>query len=252
MTTNDGYRFGPLMPLADAPRYTSLADVYEVIGQGLAEGDDAARDARLTEAIISCEWSIDVELGRSFPDPGITELATAPWRVFRPNLFLLPPADGELNVSADGSILEMSKTDANAVDQSAWSPAPTEIMVLDFPIIQGDVWLEIQSVTDTTFWSLVVAQVNDVIVPAEMDGIVAGITVVTQSQGGVGEIQGIPEAVRSVARAAAVSIYQSAAAPFGSSGSDDFLGTISVAAVVADAIRRNPQLMGFKVSWGVG
>lgn len=132
------FTYGELDPLAAAPRYTSLAAVYQVIGQGLAEGQDLDRDARLTEAIIACEFSIDSELGRSFPDEG-----TNP------------------------------------------------------------------------------------------------------------EIVGIPEAIKSVARSAAVSVYQSSAAPFGTSGADDFLGTISVAAVVADSIRRNPLLMHFKVSFGV-
>lgn len=136
MTTE--YVFGEVNPLETEPRYTTVAKVYEVIGQGLAVGQDLGRDERMTEAIVSCEYAIDAELGRSFPDTGENP-----------------------------------------------------------------------------------------------------------------EVEGIPVSVQSVARAAAVAIYQSAAAPFGTSGADDFLGTISVAAVVAEAIRRNPQLMGLKVSWGV-
>ena len=68
--------------------------------------------------------------------------------------------------------------------------------------------------------------------------------------GGFDAADGIPVAVASVARAAAVGIFQSATAPFGSAGSDDWLGTISVPQIVAEQVRRNPQLMGFKVSFG--
>ena len=60
----------------------------------------------------------------------------------------------------------------------------------------------------------------------------------------------VPVAVSSVARAAAVGVYQSSTAPFGSAGSDDWLGTISVPQIVAETVRRNPQLMGLKVSFG--
>ena len=60
----------------------------------------------------------------------------------------------------------------------------------------------------------------------------------------------IPVAVASVARAAAVGIYKASEAPFGSGGSDDWLGTVSVPAIVSEQVRRNPQLMGLKVSFG--
>jgi hypothetical protein len=116
-----------LDPLATAPRYTTVADVREVLG---IPASDTSKDARITEAIVAIEWAIDAELGGGF------------------------------------------------------------------------------------------------------------------------EAGSVPVAVSSVARAAAVGVYQSATAPFGSAGSDDWLGTVSVPQIVSEQVRRNPQLMGLKVSFG--
>ena len=122
------YPYGnrPLDPTATTARYTSVTDVKEVLG---IPASDTSKDARILEAIVAAEWSIDAELGGGFEAP-------------------------------------------------------------------------------------------------------------------------IPQAVASVARAASVGIYKSSEAPFGSAGSDDWLGTVSVPQIVAEAVRRNPQLMGLKISFG--
>ena len=57
--------YGPVDPLAEDPRYTSLEKVRERLGIG---DTDTSFDDRLTEAIVAGEYAIDVHLGRSFPD----------------------------------------------------------------------------------------------------------------------------------------------------------------------------------------
>lgn len=60
------YTFGPVNPLADEIRYTSLEDVKLRMGIEHAESD-----AQLTEAIIAAEVAIDQVNQRAFPDTGI-------------------------------------------------------------------------------------------------------------------------------------------------------------------------------------
>ena len=59
------FTFGPVNPLADQIRYTTLADVKARLGITHAETDDL-----LSDAIISAEVAIDQWNGRSFPDTG--------------------------------------------------------------------------------------------------------------------------------------------------------------------------------------
>lgn len=62
----------------------------------------------------------------------------------------------------------------------------------------------------------------------------------------------VPEGVKQVALAAAVGVYQSGSAPFGTTGSDAFaLGAVNVPEVIRTEVQRNPLLTGLKVSWGV-
>ena len=63
MTTD--YTFGPVDPLVNTIRYTTLADVKARLGITHAESDDA-----LTQAIIAAEIAIDQVNQRSFPDVG--------------------------------------------------------------------------------------------------------------------------------------------------------------------------------------
>lgn len=61
----------------------------------------------------------------------------------------------------------------------------------------------------------------------------------------------VPEAVKQVSLAATIAVFQSSNAPFGTSGSDSWLGAINVADVVRSEVERNPSLVGLMVSWGV-
>jgi hypothetical protein len=63
MTT--AYTFGPVDPLADSIRYTTLDAVKARLGI-----THAVDDAALTTAIIAAEIAIDQVNGRSFPDTG--------------------------------------------------------------------------------------------------------------------------------------------------------------------------------------
>ena len=65
MTTTPSY--GPVDPLVDTIRYTSLAEVKLAMGVPATE---ATYDAQATQAIVSLESMIDEYLGRSFPDTG--------------------------------------------------------------------------------------------------------------------------------------------------------------------------------------
>jgi hypothetical protein len=58
--------YGPVDPLVNTIRYTTLADVKKALGI-----TDAAFDTELTQAIISAEVAIDQMNGRSFADTGI-------------------------------------------------------------------------------------------------------------------------------------------------------------------------------------
>lgn len=64
-------------------------------------------------------------------------------------------------------------------------------------------------------------------------------------------ITGVPRAVITTATAVAVAVYQSTFAPFGSVGSDDLLGVVSVPEIVRAEVQRNPALVGLKVEWGI-
>lgn len=65
------------------------------------------------------------------------------------------------------------------------------------------------------------------------------------------ELDALPAAWSETAKATSVGIYKSSEAPFGSAGSDDWLGTISVPQIVAETVRRNPLMLGWQVGFGV-
>ena len=64
------------------------------------------------------------------------------------------------------------------------------------------------------------------------------------------QIQYVPAAISSLAKQTAVAIYTSDRSPAGHAGSDDWLGSMSVADVVSRSVRRSPLLRGFQVSFG--
>lgn len=66
------------------------------------------------------------------------------------------------------------------------------------------------------------------------------------------EWPGIPEPIASWATDAAVAVYKRADAPFGTAGSENWIGTLDVADEVERALRRNPLAVGYKVSFGIG
>lgn len=57
--------YGPVDPLAAAPRYTTVLTVKERLRIPAAT---ATYDDRIERAIVAAEVGIDIELGRSFPD----------------------------------------------------------------------------------------------------------------------------------------------------------------------------------------
>lgn len=69
-------------------------------------------------------------------------------------------------------------------------------------------------------------------------------------QGTNPQIQYVPAAVASLAKKSAVAIYTGDRSPFGTAGSDEWLGAVSVADVISRTIRRSPLLRGFQVSFG--
>lgn len=69
-------------------------------------------------------------------------------------------------------------------------------------------------------------------------------------QGSNPQIQGIPGAISNLAKKAAVAVYSGDHSPFGTAGSDDWMGAISVADAVSNTIKRSPLLRGFQVSFG--
>lgn len=68
-----------------------------------------------------------------------------------------------------------------------------------------------------------------------------------------GAIEGIPEAVKQVALQASIAVIEHAGAPFGSSGSDDWLGAVPLEAdeILRREIRRSPLLVGLRATFGV-
>jgi hypothetical protein len=70
---------------------------------------------------------------------------------------------------------------------------------------------------------------------------------------GAGEIEGIPEAVKQTALSTSVAVFETVGAPFGTAGSDDWLGTIplDVAEIIKREVRRSPLLTGLRVSFGI-
>lgn len=65
------FDYGAIDPLATELRYTSLATIKARLG---IPATDTSRDTLITEAGVSAEYAIDVELGRSFPDgPGVPD-----------------------------------------------------------------------------------------------------------------------------------------------------------------------------------
>lgn len=62
----------------------------------------------------------------------------------------------------------------------------------------------------------------------------------------------IPTTVVMLSTSAAIAVYKAADAPFGKAGSDEWFGSLSVADVASQTIRRSPLIRGLQRSFGVG
>ena len=65
-------------------------------------------------------------------------------------------------------------------------------------------------------------------------------------------IRVVPASIRMLATSAAIAVYKAADSPYGTAGSDEWFGAISVADVASQTIRRSPLIRGLQVSFGVG
>lgn len=237
---------------ATEPRYTTVDDVKEVLG---IDPGNADKDDRITEAIVAVEVAMDIAMGRSMPDnPDGAVTTSGVWSVTRPSAFVLPPTAGELNIDDTGFLWEMSKTDDDGVDKSGNPPVVGELIRADWPIVVGNTYFTIEAVVEqTTYWEMTVSILGGVIIPPTMTGLR-----VTFSQMVPDELPGpkppvliVPSGWSATAKAGAVGVYKASEAPFGTAGQDDWLGAISVPTIVSEAIRRNPLMMGWQVSFGV-
>ena len=66
------------------------------------------------------------------------------------------------------------------------------------------------------------------------------------------EWPGVPSPIASWATDAAIAVYKRADAPFGTAGSDNWIGTLDTADEVERALRRNPLALGYRIAWGIG
>lgn len=64
------------------------------------------------------------------------------------------------------------------------------------------------------------------------------------------KIQTVPIAIVNLAKKAAIAGYTGDHAPFGTAGSDEWMGSISVADAVSQTIRRSPLMRGYQVTFG--
>jgi hypothetical protein len=61
----------------------------------------------------------------------------------------------------------------------------------------------------------------------------------------------VPVSIRELALSASISVYKASDAPFGTAGSDDYFGALSVADVASQTIRRSPLLRGYQLEFGI-
>lgn len=71
-------------------------------------------------------------------------------------------------------------------------------------------------------------------------------------QGTNPELAGVPMMITTLATSSAIAVYKQADAPFGRAGADEWLGSISVADVVSQTIRRSPLIRGLQITFGIG
>jgi hypothetical protein len=65
------------------------------------------------------------------------------------------------------------------------------------------------------------------------------------------EIQGVPAAIASWATDAAIAVWKAADAPFGSAGSESWIGVVDVTDQTMRVLRHHPLALGYKVTFGV-
>jgi len=64
-------------------------------------------------------------------------------------------------------------------------------------------------------------------------------------------IEGIPDGIKQAALQTAIAIWKEADAPTGSSGSESFMGALSVSETTRTMIQQSAVLIGFRVKFGV-
>jgi hypothetical protein len=65
------------------------------------------------------------------------------------------------------------------------------------------------------------------------------------------QIPGVPAPVQQWALDAAIGVWKAADAPFGSAGTDAWIGAVDVVGVTERIIRRHPLSLGYRIAWGV-
>ncbi len=61
----------------------------------------------------------------------------------------------------------------------------------------------------------------------------------------------VPAAIETAALSLAIAVWKEADAPAGTAGSDAFFGPVSVSDTTRRVLERSPQLVSFRVSWGL-
>ena len=69
--------------------------------------------------------------------------------------------------------------------------------------------------------------------------------------GGNPQVIGVPEQIKQASENIAVKIFKMLDAPFGTAGSEGFLGELDLTEIVRREIMFNPLLGGYQVAWGV-
>lgn len=237
--------YGPVDAYADAPRYTDLATVKERlrIPAGNLQYDD-----RITTAIVSGEFGIDAELGRSFPDVGALEGVAGTWVLG--DTSTPPPADGYVIHDGD-TTLHIAEVDAYGTHMGTPTGQAFDLnyaylsqpggrrlhLALSAPVDSDDYWTFTTTVVSGSWTGP----------PAFVDAGLVKVSFFEAVAVGV-----VPVPVVEAATTVAMALYKNQDAPTGTAGSDDFIGELDVAEIVRTVISRSPELRGFRTGAGFG
>ena len=148
------------------------------------------------------------------------------------------------------------------VDQAAATFLTAEIVVTDpgLPFTYGPV-AEFTTIRYTTLDAVKTAigipDTNADKDPQLTEAIIAGESAIDRElgrsfpdTGSNPQIQTVPVAIENLAKKAAIAVYTGDHTPFGTAGSDEWMGAISVADAVSQTVRRSPLLRGYQVTFG--